>query len=455
MSTPLRSTMLANEKIGKLLFNLSMPAIVGMLVQALYNVVDAIFVGQVVGAVGISAIAVVFPIQMLTMALAQTIGVGGASLISRRMGAGAYDEVGLTFGNMLLLAGILGLALLITAFAVTEPVLRLFGTTPEIMATSKAYFQIIAVSFPLMTLLMCTNNAARAEGNAKVAMTVMLIGAILNILLDPLFIFVLDMGVRGAAIATVAAHFIAACFLVAYFVTGRSEIPIGSRFIHLNSAIVKEIVAVGSATLARFGAMSFTTALLNNTVGSFGGATAIAAFAIIFRILSFIFMPLMGLNQGLQPIIGFNFGAKNIPRVRQSLKIAMGTATAASVGGFLILILFPEAIVGIFSKDADLLVTSSEVLNYLVIGLPLVGFQTIGAGLFQALGKAVPALLLALSRQVLILIPLILILPKFWGLQGVWLSFPIADGLSFVLTLAVVITVMKSLAPSAAKQTAA
>jgi putative MATE family efflux protein len=445
MKAPLRSTMLADQKIGKLLYSLSMPAIVGMLVQAMYNVVDAIFVGQAVGAVGISAIAVVFPIQLLVMALAQTIGVGGASLISRRMGAKAPDDAGLTFGNMLLLAEILGIALLIAGFVATEPILRLFGTTPVIMEAAKDYFQIIVVSFPLMTLIMCTNNAVRAEGNAKMAMAVMLIGAVLNILLDPLFIFVFNMGVQGAAIATLLAHLIAGVFLIAYFLTGRSEIPVGLKFIRLNGAIVKEIIAVGSATLARFGAMSFATALLNNTLGTLGGTNAIAAFGIVFRILSFIYMPLMGLSQGLQPIIGFNFGAKNILRVRQSLKLANISATAVALGGFLILIIFPEAILGIFSNDTALIQTSCEALKYMVIGLPLIGYQMVGSALFQALGKPLPALLLALLRQVLVLIPLIIILPKFWGLDGIWLAFPFADGLSFLLTVIMVIAVMKSL----------
>lgn len=445
MKAPLRSTMLANQKIGKLLYNLSMPAIVAMLVQALYNVVDAIFVGRAVGPIGISGIAVVFPIQLLVMALAQTIGVGGASLISRRMGAGDQNGAGLTFGNMLILAEVLGIALLFFCVSVTEPVLRLFGTTQEIMPAAKAYFQIIALSFPLMTLLMCTNNAVRAEGNAKVAMAVMLVGAILNILLDPLFIFVFGMGIRGAAVATVVAHFIAGCFLIGYFVSGRSEIPMGLKFLRLNKAIIKEIMAVGSATLARFGAMSFTTALLNNTLGVLGGANAIAAFGIVFRILCFIFMPLMGLSQGLQPIIGFNYGAKNILRVRQSLKLANISATSVALGGSLILIIFPETILGIFSDDVALIQTSRNALKYMVIGLPLIGYQMIGSGLFQALGKPVPALLLALLRQVLVLIPLILILPKFWGLDGIWLAFPIADGLSFLLTVIMVIAVMKSL----------
>jgi len=313
------------------------------------------------------------------------------------------------------------------------------------MEAAKDYFQIIVVSFPLMTLIMCTNNAVRAEGNAKMAMAVMLIGAVLNILLDPLFIFVFNMGVQGAAIATLLAHLIAGVFLIAYFLTGRSEIPVGLKFIRLNGAIVKEIIAVGSATLARFGAMSFATALLNNTLGTLGGTNAIAAFGIVFRILSFIYMPLMGLSQGLQPIIGFNFGAKNILRVRQSLKLANISATAVALGGFLILIIFPEAILGIFSNDTALIQTSCEALKYMVIGLPLIGYQMVGSALFQALGKPLPALLLALLRQVLVLIPLIIILPKFWGLDGIWLAFPFADGLSFLLTVIMVIAVMKSL----------
>lgn len=437
--------MLANEKIGKLLYRLSLPSIIAMMVQAFYNIIDTIFVGKGVGTLGIAGIAVVFPMQMLIMAIAQTVGIGGASRISRRMGAGDMKGVGLTFGNMLILGEILGVLVLISGLIFMVPLLRLFGATEEILPYASDYFRIIFLAVPVLTFAIVNGDAVRAEGNAKVAMMTMITGAVLNIILDPIFIFGLDMGIRGAAVATLISISISSVLLLAYFMAGWSEIPIGLAYLRLRLPIMKEIVAVGSSSFAMAGAMSFTMALVYNTLRTLGGSVEIAAFGIIHRMFSLIFMPIIGLTHGMQPVVGFNFGAQQVHRVKRVIQMAGSVATLIASTGFIIVMLFPETLIGFFSRDPELLKVGKEALRYCIFGLPLAGLQIIGGGLFQALGKSVHALILTLSRQVLILIPLMIALPRMIGIRGVWLSFPLADGLSFFLTLFFILWAVKKL----------
>jgi putative MATE family efflux protein len=437
--------MLATEKTGRLLFKLSMPAIIGMLVQALYNLVDTIFVGRGVGTLGIGGIAIVFPIQIFIMAVAQTVGVGGASIISRRLGAGDRYGAALTLGNMVVLSIFLSAVILAAGEVFMLPVLRMFGATPTILPYAKDYFRIIILGAPLITFAMAVNNAARAEGNAGIAMGTMLIGAGLNIILDPVFIFGLGMGIKGAAVATVISQAASAIFLLIYFQSGKSEIHFGFKYFKIKWNIVKEIFAIGASVFARHGAMTITSALINNALRRHGGDVGIAAFGVIFRVFSFFIMPMMGINQGLQPILGFNYGARHYGRVMESFKKGVVTSTVYSIVGYAILMLLPGLILGIFSNDPELISIGRDAMRIAIIILPLVGFQIVGSGLFQALGKAVPALFLSLARQVFFLIPMVILLPLFFGLNGVWVSFPAADALSFLATLVLVLVMMKKL----------
>ena len=437
--------MLANDKIGRLLIKLSLPAIISMLVHAVYNTVDTIFVGQWVGTLGIGAIAVVLPIVMLIMALTQTVGIGGASIISRRMGAGNRTEVGQTLGNMVLLTLLLGVVIQMVGLFALTPLLRVFGTTDALLPLARQYFQIILLAGPLMTFSMAVNDAVRAEGNAKMAMLTMIAGAVLNIILDPIFIYVLKMGIRGAAIATVLSMGLSSILLLLYFASGRSEIPFGLRHMRFRIDILKEMVSVGSSAFVRVGAMSFMVALLNHTLIHYGGDMGIATFGVVFRLLSFIFMPIMGLTMGLQPVVGFNYGCRQFPRVRQSIKWTMIASIIVATTGFLVVLFFPGAIMEIFTKDPGLVASGINALRLCMFLMPLAGCQVVGASFFQALGKAVPALLLSLSRQVLVLIPLIILMPRFYGLNGVWLSFPVADLITFIITMALVLVELKKM----------
>jgi putative MATE family efflux protein len=429
-----RSDMLGREKIGRLLWKLSMPAIIGMMVQGLYNIVDTIFVGRFTGTLGIGGIAIAFPIQMILMGVGMTIGIGGASVISRRMGEKDRAGADLTFGNMVLLSLVTGLACSFLGLIGLNPLLRLFGANDVLLPYSKAYIVVILLGSPMITFSMTASSAARAEGNAKVAMNTMIIGAVLNIFLDPVFIVFLGLGVRGAAVATVISITASSLFLLRYFLSGKSEISFQMNYMRLRTPIVKEIFAVGSSDFARTAAMSMTSALFNNILRTLGGELPIATFGIIFRVLSFVFMPMMGIAQGAQPILGFNFGAKRFDRVKKSLGLANRSASLIAMGGFFIFIVFPAPILKIFSNDPKLIAMGTSAVRMLVIGLPLVGYQAIGTSLFQALGKARPAVFLAFSRQVLFLIPLVIIMSHIYGLRGVWLSFPAADISSFIVT---------------------
>ena len=430
--------MLEKDRIGRLLVKLSLPAVVSMLAHAVYNTVDTIFVGQWVGTLGIGAIAVVLPIFMLIMAVTQIVGIGGASVLSRRMGAGNTQGMGLTLGNMMFLTVLLGIVIQLVGLFWLTPLLRLFGATEALLPLSRQYFQIILLSGPLMTFSMAINDAVRAEGNARMAMLTMVAGALLNIALDPIFIYVLGMGVRGAAVATVISMGLSSGVLLLYFVSGMSEIPVGMRYLRLSGHVIKEMLSVGSSAFVRMGAISFMVALLNHTLSRYGGDMGIATFGVVFRMLSFIFMPIMGLSMGLQPVVGFNYGAGLFPRVRQSIKWALIASIIVATAGFLVVLLFPEAIMKVFTKDSGLVASGSNALRLCMFFLPLAGCQVVGAAFFQALGKAVPALLLSLSRQVLALIPLIILLPRFYGLNGIWLSFPVADFVTFIVTMALV-----------------
>jgi putative MATE family efflux protein len=429
-----RSDMLANEKIGRLLWKLSVPAIIGMVVQGLYNIVDAFFVGRFIGPLGLGGTAIAFPIQMIIMGIGMTIAIGGASILSRNMGRKNYEGASLALGNMILLSLITGVVCMIGGIAAVEPLLRLFGANDVLMPYAKSFIIIILLGSPFITFSTVASSAARAEGNAKVAMNMMLIGAIINVVLNPIFIVGFKLGVMGSAIATVISLFASCVFLLRYLLSGKSEITLKLHHLRLKGPIIREIFSVGSSDFARTAAMSLTSAIFNNILNKLGGELSIAAFGIIFRVISFVFMPMIGIAQGVQPILGFNFGARQFHRIKESLSLANKSATAIAMIGFVIFLFFPAPILRIFTTDERLVAMGASATRWLILGLPLVGYQNIGTSLFQAIGKSKPAIFLAFARQVLFLIPIVFILSRLFGLQGVWLSFPVTDVVSFIVT---------------------
>ena len=430
-----RSDMLANEKIGKLLLKLSAPAIIGLIVQALYNIVDRLFVSRFVGTLGIAGVAVAFPIQMILMGLGIAVGIGGASMLSRRLGERDREGASFALGNMISLAVITGIVCAAVGWIFMDPLLRIFGANAEMLPYARDYISIIMLGSPFFVFSMVASSAARAEGNAKVAMVTLIIGGGLNVALDPIFIIVLNRGVGGAAEATVISVFVSCLFLIHYILSGKSEIKLKARHLWLKRNIVTEIFTVGTSDFARTAAMSAVSAVFNNILQNLSGALPIAVFGIIFSVISFVFMPIIGIAQGAQPILGFNYGARQFQRVKDCLRLANKSATIIACVGFVVFMAFPGQILKVFSYDEELIAMGTTATRYLAFAFPLIGYQVIGASLFQAIGKAKPAIFLAFSRQVLFLIPMVIILSKLFGLTGVWLSFPASDVTSFIVTL--------------------
>ena len=423
---------LADDNIHRLLFKLSLPATVGMIVMALYNVVDTIFVGRGVGTLGIAGISIVFPFQMFVMAVGQMIGIGGASLISRNLGANNFQRAEKTLDNILLIVIITSLVLIVPSYLFMNTLLKTFGASAPIMPYAKDYLQIILAGTQFFIFLISFNNVIRAEGRAKIAMGTMIVSAILNTILDPIFIFGLKLGIRGAAIATVISQLISVIYVIYFFQSGKSILKF--RKLRFNVSIQKEIFAVGFSSFSRQVAASFLVIILNNSLAFYGSDISIAVFGIINRILRFIIMPIFGIAQGLQPIVGYNFGAKQFQKVIKAIKLAFIYGVAISTLGFIVLILFSKPIIGIFTDDTNLIKESIVSLRLIILAFPVVGFQVVGATIFQALGKPLPSLVLSLARQILFLIPLILILPLFLNLNGIWLSFPISDLFATIIT---------------------
>jgi len=427
---------LGEEKISKLLVNLSLPATIGMMVNALYNLVDTIFVGRGVGAIAIGGLTIAFPIQMVIMAFAQMIGIGAASAISRSLGAKDVEKADYVAGNSFLCIIVLSAIIAAIGLIFTEPMLRFFGSTETILPYAKDYITIILWGSIFFSFAVSSNNLIRAEGNAKIAMTAMLIGAILNMILDPIFIFVFKLGIKGVALATIISQFISFLFILKYLYSGKSSLKIKLHHLKPRIHIITEIFTVGFASFARMVTGSIVAIIVNNSLRIFGGDIALIIFGIVHRVIMFLFMPLFGVVQGMQPIVGFNYGAKKLDRVKEAIKLSLFTITAIATFGWLMAELFPFEIISVFTRDAEVIEKGSTIMRIVLSVIPVIGIQIVGATLFQSLGKAIPSLILSLLRQVLLFIPLVLILPRVLGLGllGIWIAFPAADILSVILT---------------------
>lgn len=441
---------LADERVGRLLVKLSTPAMVAMFVMALYNLVDTIFVGRGIGSLAIAGITIVFPIQMLVMAIAMMLGIGGASIISRSLGAEDYEKANKTFGNVLTMVIVFGLLTASLGNIFIDDLLQLFGATGNILPFARDYAQIILIGTIFFSFSMASNNIIRSEGRAKVAMTTMLISAILNIILDPIFIFGFGWGIRGVALATVLSQMTTVLYLIYYFSTGKSSLKIHLKDFILSKKIVVETFAIGSASFIRQISGSILIIIMNNTLKVYGGDLSIAAFGIMHRLLMFVAMPIFGIAQGLQPITGFNYGAKRFDKVKRALSLSIKSATTVGLIGAIILIVFPDKLLAVFTRDQELLAIGSRALRIYIFALPLFGFQVVGTTLFQSIGKARQALWLTVSRQ-LVMIALILTLSRIFYLDGVWFSFPIVDFLFFFVTLAFYLPQMREFDTKMAK----
>ncbi|MEB1807289.1 MAG: MATE family efflux transporter [Bacillaceae bacterium] len=433
MNQKFQSERLGTEPIPKLLKSLSIPAIIGMVVMALYNVIDTIFISYGVGIAAVAGVTISFPLMMLMMAISAAMGIGGASVISRRLGERKEKEANQVFGNVLTLILLLSVIGFVGAFTFLEPVLILFGATPEILPYALDYMFPILLATLFFTFGFATNSIIRSEGNARFAMMAMIIPSVLNIILDAVFIFGLNMGVRGAAYATVISQVVTSVMVIQYFVSGKSTLSLTIADFKLKFALVKEITLVGLPAFVQQAAGSVMMIAINAMLIRFGGEFYVGVFGIIQRIIMMSFMPMAGIMQGMQPIVGYNYGAKNFSRLRETVMLSLKVTTVMSVAVFFIVMLFPSYLMSIFTSDPAVIEAGADSMRVMFAAVFLIGIQIISSGLYQALGKAKLALILSLSRQFLFLIPLVLILPHFMGTTGVWLAFPIADFFSFLL----------------------
>ncbi len=443
-----KSTEMRDGKIGGLLWKFSLPAIVGMLVNALYNIIDRIFVGQGVGAIAIAAITVAFPIMLIMMGISILIGVGATALLSIRMGEQKLEEAEKVAGNGAVMLILLPLILTIAYLLFSEKILLLFGASTEVLPYARDFTHIIMLGSAFGSISMGMNNFIRAEGNPKIAMLTQLIGAFINTALNYIFIFKLGLGIKGSALATVSGQFISALWVLYYYASGRSIIKIRLKNLKPQKAILLGIMSIGFAPFAMQITGSIQNLILNKTLMAYGGDLALSAVGIMISIATLIFMPIFGISQGAQPLIGFNYGARQYDRVKETLRKAVLSGTCIALLFYLAIHIWPDQIVGLFSKNMALTqMTSQAMLVYFAL-LPVIAFQIICSTYFQAVGKPVQATILSLSRHILIFIPLLLILPRFWGIDGVWRTAPIADALSVILTAGVIYLEMKNLPSS-------
>ena len=423
---------MGEESITRLLVRFSLPATVGMLIMATYNIVDTIFVG-ILGSEAIAALSIAFPFQMLLGALGIGTGVGAASLISRSLGSGQMDMARSAVGQVISLSVIYGLVVALAGFFYLEPLLVLFGATPEILALTGEYVIVITSGSVMFFLIMSLNNVVRGEGNPKLSMYVMIISALINIALDPIFIFALGMGVRGAAVATVLAKIVGVVIMLRYFTSGKGEIKINLACLRLRRETIQKIYVIGFPVMILQISTNLSLVVANNILAAYGHLP-IAALGLIFRLFMFALMPVIGVSQGMLPIIGYNFGAGKMVRIRETLVkgVAISTGIATFFGA--VYFIWPGMFISIFSREPELIALGSEALRIMVVMFPLIGAQVVFSTYFQATGKGMPSLLLSILREVILFIPFLLIFSELLGLSGVWLSRPVSDLLAFLVT---------------------
>lgn len=438
---------LGEEKISKLLIKFSIPAIVGMLVSALYNIVDRIYIGNApeLGANGLAGITIGFPLMLIMLAIALLFGIGGATLFSIRLGQKREEDAEKVLGNSFVLLVSSGIIYMIVGQIFLVPLLKLFGASATVLPYSVEYMRVIFFGSTFQILSLGMNHFIRADGSPKIAMMTMFIGAGINIVLDPIFIFGFNMGMMGAALATIIAQGVSALWVVLHFLSKHSKAKLQIKNLILDAVIVKKIVSLGLPGFLLQLASSLLNTLLNRNLFIYGGDIAVSGMGIINSIQTLMLMPIIGLNQGVQPIISFNFGAKNFDRVKEAIKLALAVATGIVVLGFIITRLFPELLVSMFNRDPDLIVFGTMAISSWFMMLPVVGFQIIAANFFQAIGRSKSAMFLTLTRQIIFLIPAVIFFPQFWGVEGLLYAAPFADLLAAILTGYFFINILKDL----------
>lgn len=433
-ASPNKSTALGIESISSLLVKQAIPASIGILVMSLNMLVDSIFVGNWIGPDALGAVGVVLPISFFVAALGMAIGIGGSSIISRALGSNQDDRAKHTFGNMLALTVVITSVMAVFGLLFIDTLVPAFGGKGNLFEPARVYYEIVFYGIPILGLCMMGNNVIRAEGAPKFAMVALLIPSVGNLFLDFIFINVMGWGMAGAAWATTVSYFLCFFYILWYFLSGKSELFPSLKHLVPAWDILQEIGSLGFVTLARQGTSSFIFLLMNNILFDLSGEQGVTVYRIVGSLMMFAIFPVLGVTQGFLPIAGYNYGACKWPRVSEVINLSIKVSCVLGTIIFIGLFIFTEQIAGLFTKDQSIIKQAAFAMRMVFLSVPFIAIQLIGAAYYQAIGKAMPALLLTLLRMAIVLIPLLFILPQFYGELGVWISFPIADFIATVIT---------------------
>lgn len=436
-------TELSEKPVFSLLLQYAIPAIVAMVASSLYNIVDGIFIGQGVGAGAIMGLAITMPIMNLSAAFGAMVGVGGSTLLSVKLGEKDYNFAAKILGNVITLNCIIGIGLGAVMLLFLDPILRFFGASDYTIPYARDFMVIVLIGNVFTHLFLGLNAMLRSSGKPKKAMKATIMTVIINIALAPLFIFVLHLGIRGAALATVLSQLIVLLWQFKLFSNPNELIHLRRDTYRLERRIVTGSLSIGLSPFLINLCACIVVIIINKQLVSYGGDVAVGAYGIANRMMFFFVMVVIGINQGMQPIAGFNFGAKHYTRLNQVLKYAINIATGIWIVGFIVCVLLATPVASAFTNDEELLKEAAHALRVMNLVVPIIGFQMITIGFFQSIGKAGISIFLSLTRQLLFLVPLLLILPNFFGLEGIWYSVPIADGTAAITAAIVLIYHMR------------
>lgn len=439
MSVKHSPLILGTEPVGKLLTNFAIPSIIAMTASSLYNMTDSIFIGHGVGALGIAGLALTFPLMNLAAAFGSLVGVGASTLVSVKLGQKDYSGANQVLGNVFVLNLLMGISFTLVFLMLLEPILYFFGASEQTLPYAKDYMEIILYGNVITHMYLGLNSVLRSSGFPRMAMNATLVSVVINCALNPLFIFVLGWGIKGAAWATVLSQAISLIGQIIHFARPSQLLHFQKGIYKLHGEIVKGILSIGMSPFLMNLCSCLVVLLINLGLKEHGGDMAIGAYGIVNRIVFLFIMIIMGFNQGMQPIAGYNFGARLFPRVLEVTKLTTYWAVGIATVGFVICQLFPFFIVGFFTTDAELLQESVYGLRIVFAVFPIVGFQMVATNFFMSVGLSRKAIFLSLTRQLLFLIPALLFLPKIWGTFGVWVSIPIADFIATAVTAVVLI----------------
>lgn len=436
-------TELSEKPVFSLLLQYAIPAIVAMVASSLYNIVDGIFIGQGVGAGAIMGLAITMPIMNLSAAFGAMVGVGGSTLLSVKLGEKDYNFAAKILGNVITLNCIIGIGLGAVMLLFLDPILKFFGASDYTIPYARDFMVIVLIGNVFTHLFLGLNAMLRSSGKPKKAMKATIMTVIINIALAPLFIFVLHLGIRGAALATILSQLIVLLWQFKLFSNPDELIHLRRDTYRLERRIVTGSLSIGLSPFLINLCACIVVIIINKQLVSYGGDVAVGAYGIANRMMFFFVMVVIGINQGMQPIAGFNFGAKHYTRLNQVLKYAITIATGIWIVGFIVCVLLATPVASAFTNDEELLKEAAHALRVMNLVVPIIGFQMITIGFFQSIGKAGISIFLSLTRQLLFLVPLLLILPNFFGLEGIWYSVPIADGTAAITAAIVLIYHMR------------